>query len=355
LSADVAHWALQKLNYADTNFQLGAVEGHNVTTIASERQEFYMNSLVEHILKGASSEGQGDNFLFTPFENSPYAPHKESIWKRLIERMHDMGAGIAALPAWMGASAKYRLDFTLDGEADDRVLYDSLPKRLAPRVKLPPVDVLIASLKPKLPLPTPELWRHVRESISSAIDAPTPNHPDVLADKDGRLLVFATVDQVLPDPEAHWSGAKYLDKTLVKFEEIGWLDAAAAHEVNNRLQVRSEELAPGIQDAREQLSETQRLVDDAIKELKRVEEDLGLIEGELNSDISESKKSKGNHTHKLPNEITEAAKKKKHSNKTTHSSVKNGKPGNEVGSQYSETKVKRGFIKRITSIFKRGA
>jgi hypothetical protein len=315
LSADVAHWALQKLNFSDTNFELGAVEGHNVATIAAERQEFFMNELVEHILKGASDDPQGDNFIYTPYEASPYSPHKSGWFQRLMERTHDMAAGLGALPAWLSASAAYRMDFALDDEADEKVLYDAIPKRLAPRVKLPPVDVLIASLKPKLPLPTPSLWRHMRQSISSAIDAPHPNHPDVLKDKDGRLLVFAAVDQVLPDPEAFWSGAKYQEKTLVKFEDVAWLDAAKAHEVTRRLQEREEQLAPGIEDARMQLSETQRLVDEAEREMKKVNEDLSLIEGELNSDLRESKKSKGNHSHKLPNEITEAAKRKKHPHK----------------------------------------
>lgn len=355
LSADVAHWALQKLNYADTNFELGAVEGHNVTTIASERQEFYMNALVEHILKGVPGDIQGENFLFTPYEMAPYSQHKEKTWKKLIARMHDMGAGLASLPRWIGASSEYRFVFALDGEADEKILYDAIPKRLAPRVKLPPVDVLIASLKPKLSMPTPELWRHVRESISSAIDAPTSNHPEVLQDKDGRHLVFAAVDQVLPNPESQWSGAKYGGKTFVKFENVGWLDASTAHEINRRLQTRSVELAPGIQDAREQLSETQRLVDEAEKELKKVEEDLGLIEGELNSDIRESKKSKGNHTHKLPNEITEAAKKKKHPQKFNPSYGKGTELSYGVDTSSGETKVMHGIFKRFKSFFKRGS
>jgi hypothetical protein len=355
LSADVAHWALQKLNYADTNFELGAVEGRNVTTIAAERQEYFMNGLVEHILKGSPVDEQEDNFLYTPFESSPYATHKAGWSKRILERMHDMAAGLAAIPAWLSASAQYRLNIALDDEKDEKVLYDAIPKRLAPRVKLPPVDVLIASLKPKLPLPTPELWRHMRESLSSAIDAPTSNHPDVLKDKDGRLLVFATVDQVLPDPDTVWKGDKYVDKTMVKFEEIGWLDAASAHEITRRLQVRSVELAPGIEDARAQLSETQRLVDEAEKELKKVGEDLGLIEGELNADIRESKKSKTNHTHKLPNEITEAAMRKKHPHKTSTHKQANGKHSLSIHTDIPETPVKRGFFKRIFSRRKKSA
>ena len=355
LSADVAHWALQKLNYADTNFELDAVEGRNVTTIAAERQEFFMNGLVEHIMKGSATDEQRDNFLYTPYESSPYSSQKAGWSKRFFERMHDMAAGLAALPSWLSASAQYRLNIALDDEKDEKVLYDAIPKRLAPRVKLPPVDVLIASLKPKLPLPTPELWRHMRESLSSAIDAPTPNHPDVLKDKDDRLLVFATVDQVLPNPDTVWKGDQYLDKTMVKFEEIGWLDAARAHEITRRLHVRSVELAPGIEDARAQLSETQRLVDEAEKEMKRVNEDLGLIEGELNADIRESKKSKTNHTHKLPNEITEAAMRKKHPHKTSSHKQANGKHSLGVHTDVPETPEKRGFFKRIFSRRKKRA
>ena len=185
LSADVAHWALQKLNYSDTNFEISAVEGLNVATIAAERQEHFMNELVEYIMSGPTPDG--DNFLFQPFQESPFTTAKTPWYVRFLERLGDMGSGLAGLPRWIGASAEYRIDIAMDDESDEQILYKGVPERLAPRVKLPPIDVLIASLKPRLPMPTPDLWKHMRESISSAIDAPTSNHPSVLTDmKDGK-------------------------------------------------------------------------------------------------------------------------------------------------------------------------
>lgn len=309
LSADVAHWALQKLNYSDTNFEISAVEGQSVSTIASERQEHFMNELVEYIMRGPTPDG--DNFLYEPYQESPFTTAKVRWYIRLLERIGDMGSGLAGLPRWAAASAEYRIDMAMDDEADEQTLYKGVPQRLAPRVKLAPIDVLIASLKPRLPMPTPDLWKHMRESISSAIDAPTSNHPEVLTDpKDGKKLVFATVDQVLPNPDALWSGEKYKTGTEVDLKSVGWLDAEAAYQTSTNIYKRIDELAPGIEDARSQLSETQKLVNEAKVELGIVIEDLDLIQKELASDEQDAKKYKSNHTHKLPRAVTDTAKRK---------------------------------------------
>jgi hypothetical protein len=309
LSADVAHWALQKLNHSDTNFEISAVEGQNVATIAAERQEFFMNELVEYIMSGPTTEG--DNFLYEPFQESPFSTSKSRWYVRFFERIADMGSGLAGLPSWAAASAEYRIDMALDDEADEQILYKGVPERLAPREKLPPIDVLIASLKPRLPLPTPDLWKHMRESISSAIDAPTISHPEVLTDvKDGKRLVFATVDQVLPDPDAIWSGEQFQSGTEVELKPVHWLDAQAAYQNSTNIYRRIDELAPGIVDARSQLAETQKLVNEANIELNIVNEDLDLIQKELTSDEQDAKKIKNNHTHKLPRAVTDTAKRK---------------------------------------------
>ena len=346
LSADVAHWALQKLNHSDTNFEISAVEGQNVATIAAERQEIFMNELVEYIMSGPTPEG--DNFLYEPFHESPFTTAKARWYVRFLERIGDMGSGLAGLPRWAAASAEYRIDIAMDDEADEQILYKGVPERLAPRVKLPPIDVLIASLKPRLPMPTPDLWRHMRESISSAIDAPTSNHPEVLSDlKDKKRLVFATVDQVLPDPEALWSGEIFKSGTDVELKTVGWLDAEAAYQTSTNIYKRIDELAPGIVDARNQLSETQKLVDEANIELDVVNQDLDLIQKELTSDEQDAKKIKNNHTHKLPRAVTDTAKRKSEGGV----SGKKSKPthGSELTEFLNESgKVKKvGFWKRI--------
>lgn len=344
LSADVAHWALQKLNYSDTNFEISAVEGQNVATIASDSQERIMNDLVEYIMKGPTPEG--DNFLYDPFHESPFATVKPHWFLRLLERIGDMGSSLAGLPRWAGATAEYRVDLAMDDEADELTLYKGLPQRLAPRVKLQPVDVLIASLKPRLPMPTPDLWRHMRTTISSAIDAPTSSHPDVLTDsKDGKKLVFATVDQVLPNPGALWSGEKYRTGTEVNLPQVGWLDAETAQLNSSNIYKRIDELAPGIVDARSQLSETQKLVIEAKIELGIVIEDLDLIQKELISDEQGAKKIKSNHTHKLPRALTDTAKRKSEGGlsgkkaKSTH--------GSELDEFLAEENTKIKFWKRI--------
>lgn len=309
LSADVAHWAIQKLNYSDSNSSISEVDGQKVDTIPSELQEHFMNNLVESIMKGPTPEG--DNFLYKPYESTRSEAIKSRWLVRVLERIGDMGSGLAGLPRWIGASAEYRLDLAMDDGADEEILYRGVPERLAPRVKLPQVDVLTASLKPRLSMPTPDLWKHMRESISSAIDAPTSNHPEVLTDlKNGKRLVFSNVGQVLPNPQALWSGDKFKTGHKVDLKTVGWLDAEAAYLTSTNIQKRIDELAPGIEDARSQLSETQKLVNEANAELGIVIEDLELIQKELVSDEQDAKKIKNNHTHKLPRAVTETAKRK---------------------------------------------
>jgi hypothetical protein len=310
LSADVAHWALQKLNHTDTNFELGLVEGQDVKTISAELQSAYMNQLVDYLMKGPEGDGSKENFLFKPFEQAPKFASQQSITKRFINRAQDMAEGLFAIPKWISASTAYRLDYALEEVYNENILYDSIPKRLAPKVKLPPVDVLLASLKPKLPMPTPDLWRFLRQTISSAIDAPTLEHPDVLHDKDGGLLVFATIEQVLPNPEASWSGDQYAIATEVTFERVEWLSAPKAQEISSNIQRRIDELEPGIMDARSQLSETQTLVDQARAELKDVDQEIELIMKELEADEKDAKAIRSGHSHKLPRAVTDAAKRR---------------------------------------------
>jgi hypothetical protein len=347
LSADVAHWALQKLNHTDTNFEIGLVEGQGVKTISSENQNVYMNRLVDYILAGPSGGDKKDNFLFVPYDQETKLPSGSSRFKKFMKRIQDMAEGLFALPRWISASAAYRMDYVLDEEFNEEILYDAIPKRLAPKVKFDPVDTLIASLKPKKDLPTPALWRFMREAISSSIDAPTPNHPSVLKDEKGELLVFATIEQVLPNPDAAWSGEKYSSGTSVKFDPVSWLDATKVQEIASSINKRIDELEPGIADARNQLSETQRLVDEANSEFIIVNEDLELIQKELTSDENDAKKIKNNHTHKLPRAVTDTAKRKSEgggAGKKTKTA-----PGSELTKFLNDDgKVKKiGFWKRI--------
>jgi hypothetical protein len=183
----------------------------------------------------------------------------------------------------------------------------------------------------------------MRESISSAIDAPTSNHPEVLIDiKNGNKLVFPSVDQVLPDPDAFWSGEKFRYKDGLELNTVGWLDAEVAYQNSTKIYKRIDELAPGIIDARNQLSETQKLVNEARIELEDVNVDLDLIQKELTSDEHGAKKIKDNHTHKLPRAVTDTAKRKSEGgvsgkkSKPTHGSeliefLNDGGKGKKVG------------------------
>ena len=352
LSADVAHWALQKLNRSDANFEIGTVEGHGVMTISSENQQLYIERLVDFILKGSQESIQGDNFLFKKFESAVLLPSGDSRLKKYMQRIADMADAMISIPEWIAANAKYRLDYALDEEYNDDILYKAIPKRMAPQVKLPPVDVLIASLKPKIDMPKPDLWRFVRESISASIDAPSSNHPEVLKDGNGKFLVFATVEQVLPNPDAFWSSSEFKDGTAVKFEDVAWLDASTAHSNLTNIQNRLDELEPGIVDARAQLSETQKLVDDANTELRTINEDLDLIKKELTSDSQVAGKIKSAHTHKLPRAITENAKRKSEGGSDYKNTIQDSRGDELEGFLSSEKKF--GFWRKIFRRKKRG-
>ncbi len=310
LSADVAHWALQKLNNTDTNFDIGLIEDRKVTTISSELEEKFMDDLVEYLMRGPDNEKASDNFLFKPYQSESFADIKPRWYKKLRERIEDMASGLAAIPNWIKASTEYRLEFAIDDIKDEKILYDAVPKKFAPQMKVKPIDLLMASLKPRDPLKaSPDLWRHIREAVSSAIDAPTNQHPDVLIDKNSnQILVFSKIDRVLPDPNNSWRGDSFSSGTSVKFEEIGWLNASKTLEISESLKHRLDELAPGLADAREQLAETQKLADDANQALKVVSEELDLIEKELEADLEAAQKVSANHSHRLPPKVTGPAK-----------------------------------------------
>jgi len=363
LSADIAHWALQKLNNTDSNFEIGLVEGRNVTTIAGELEEYFMDALVEHIMRGPENEKEADNFLYKEFQ-SIFSPEPKIRWyMKLRERVEDIAAGLGAIPRWIKASAEYRLEFAIDDGRDESLLYDSLPSKFAPQIKVKPIDFLVASLKPRDPLKaSADLWRHMRESISAAIDAPSNKHPEALIDrKDNNLLVFSRIDRVLPNPETRWSGDAFKSGTSVKLEEIQWLDAAKTSESAEVLKKRIEELAPGLADAREQLSETQKLADESEKEWQTISEELALIENELDSDLNAAKEVSENHSHKLPPKVTGPVKRPKGNirriltresseKKLSGESVSAGNSGMEEEQEQKPSFLKRLFKRRRKEI-----
>ena len=154
-------------------------------------------------------------------------------------------------------------------------------------------------------------------------------------------MVFATVDQVLPNPEALWNGEKFKSGTEVELKTVGWLDAEAAYQTGTNIYKRIDELAPGIVDARSQLAETQKLVNEANFELGVVNEDLDLIQKELTSDEQDAKKIKNNHTHKLPRAVTDTAKRKSEGGV----SGKKSKPTH--GSELTEFLNDHGSVKKV--------
>jgi ABC-type transporter Mla subunit MlaD len=131
------------------------------------------------------------------------------------------------------------------------------------------------------------------------------------------------------------------------------------HATVTGLQARVDELEPGIIDARAQLSETQKLVNEAKVDLGIVVDDLNLIETELDSDVRNSSKVKDNHTHKLPRAVTEKAKRVSQGGKTSKSLESKNKAkaqfGQSLEDAIEEQVTKKSFWKRIFRRKNRGS
>lgn len=302
LSADIANSALQKLNSLDGNFQVGSVDGKNIETIPLASEKDYIDKLVSELMNGIEGNGVVENFLYKEYIDLDNSTVPLNWSKRLLVLLRDMADGISSVFGWIKASANYRLERSINDNNDESILYRAIPTRLAPVVKLPPVDVVIASAKPRIRMPNSALWRKIRESISSSIDAAHPNHPNSLKDAE-KILVFADVDRVLPDPTARWIANDFQEGTSIELKDIGWLDPSGVIRQKLLIEERIEELSPGLLDAKQQLSETQKLVDEAEKVRAVLQSEVELLEQELDSDFEFNTETRKQHTHDLPKDI----------------------------------------------------
>lgn len=302
LSADIANSALQKLNSLDGNFQVGSVDGKNIETIPLMSEKDYIDKLVSELMNGIDNNGVEENFLYKEYIDLDNSVVKLTWSKRFVVLLRDMANGISSVFGWIRASANYRLERLINDNNDESILYKAIPARLAPIVKLPPVDVVIASARPRMRMPNSALWTKVRESISSSIDAAHRNHPIALKDAE-KVLVFADVDRVLPDPNAKWIAESFQKSTSIELADIGWLDPSELNRQKYLIEERIEELSPGLMDAKQQLSETQKLVDEAAKLRAVLQSEVDLLEQELGSDLEFNTETRNHHTHELPKDI----------------------------------------------------
>ncbi len=305
LSANVAQWALQKLDSADGDYQVGYVEGSNVQTIAADSEEIMMNKLVEFIIDGPQ-DIQGnhpENFRYQEIESEIFDEVIPTWSQTILKMVRDMAEGLTAIPRWVRESWKYRLELSINEVDNEEILYEAIPNRLAPKIKLPAVNTLIESAKPKLSMPSPALWKHVREAISAAIDAPTKDHPSVLLDDSRRLLIFAELDSVLPNPDSVWNPEVFAAGTAVELGPITWIDARAMRETKEAIENRLRELEPGLKDAKQQLTATRNQVDETSSELHKTLEELQYTTLELTEDKNFGLEMAQNHLHDLPEDL----------------------------------------------------
>jgi hypothetical protein len=303
LSSDIARWALDRSNDPNQATTAGKLQNGEVRVLTTDQEKFRIAELVEHIMNGPA-EDTSDQVLTFKYRDLPevdITDFKKSISQRLLSRLRDIAEAFATLPAWYKAQASVRLEKSLGEEVGDQEIYQALPNRLAPRVvpKIP--DIASATSRPTLAKPSPELWKHVRESIAAGIDSPSATaHPSILKDEDGNNLVFSDVSRVLPDPNAKWNSAKYDDLIAVDLGDIEWLDDEGVSREFGKLGLRLDELRPGLEEARAQLDETGHEVAILRAELQKADSEVSRLRSELAIDVELADEMRDDHTHGLP-------------------------------------------------------
>lgn len=303
LSADIARWALDRSNDPSMATTAGKIQNGEIRVLTTDEEKYRLPALVDYIMNGPA-ENESDQILTFKYRELPpldFQDVKKSLSQRLLSRLRDIAEAFVALPGWYRAQASVRLERSLGEEVNNDEIYMALPNRLAPVLESKMPDIATATTRPTVVKPAPELWKHVRESLASAIDSPTGMvHPKILKDEEGNNLVFSDVSRVLPDPNAKWEKEKFEDRVAVDMTDLQWLDDAAVTDQFGRLGIRLDELQPGIDEARAQLQETGHEVSILRAELQKADSEVARLRSELDMDTELAEEMRDDHTHGLP-------------------------------------------------------
>lgn len=192
----------------------------------------------------------------------------------------------------------------IDQDVHEEIPRDYLPKRLDPRFDLIEADDIINQPRPKIKQTGPVLWRHIREAVAASIDSPANIPvPEALNGENGERLIFGDTRTVLPEPNDKWEENILAEAAGIFLDPVTWLDVQGAQDRKDRLNQRKDELAPGMQVAREELKDTKEEMAKAIEQQVQADADLELAEFELKQDLTLAQEMRDEHTHGMPGEI----------------------------------------------------
>ena len=294
LSGDLAKWALEKAASPDNENALGIVSGREVASIASGRVTGKVESIIEYMLAGVDDA----DFLYHHLPSNIWRKEsRRGILHKFGVRIRDFIEAFKYLPLWTVEKINQRID----PDENEEVSKNYLPPRLDPRFDLIKADEIINQPRPKIHHTGPELWRHVREALASAIDSP-PNVPlpDLLRGDNGERLIFGDTRIVLPDPDDVWDEPELAEAAGVHLTRLKWLDVTGAEQQKEMLNQKKIELAPGMEEARAEMKQTSDELSSAIEAERQAVLELERAEFELLQDIDFADEMRSDHTHSLP-------------------------------------------------------
>jgi hypothetical protein len=297
LSGDLAKWALDKAATPDSEATLGKASGRQIAAVRTGQIPAKIEELVEHLMSGAGK----DDFKYRPIPDGGWRVEaRTSLIKKLTIRIADFAEGLKYIPKFLAEVVNQRVD--KDSQEEESIEY--LPRRLDPRFNVSDTHEAINQPRPNVERSSSNLWQHVRETFSSALDSPSHFHlPDALNAGDGKRLILGDSSAVFPDPESSWEERDLALAAGVTLERVGWIDSVLANEQLDRVNSKRIELSTGMAEARNEVAE----IKEQFEKYKNAEQEsriaLKQVEVELTEDLLFAEKIRMQHPHNLPKEI----------------------------------------------------
>ena len=306
LSGELARYALDQASSPDNEKVLGRISGKEVSALEKSLVPQKIHELVAHLMRGTAEE----NFIFKPWEDNLFRQENEpkgfrNILGRSLDkitrRITDFVEGLKHIPSYLAQS----VNSSFDSDASEILSREHLPLRL--RATFGPFTEDDISFK-DMPAVNPSsstLWEHVRQTFSSSVDSPpTYPVPSPLNPKTKDRLVLGDMRNVAPDPDDIWEEIELSAAAAVQVDAVKWLDVEGHAEQKEILDLKEAELAPGITEAQQELSESKELHRKSLEEEKAAEIELQRAQDELAQDLDFASEIREDHTHNLPPRIS---------------------------------------------------
>lgn len=297
LSGDLARYALDQASSPDNEKVLGRISGKEVSALEKSLVPQKIHELVAHLMRGTGDE----NFIFSPWEDNLFRKDKNrSALEKIASRIADFVEGLKHIPKYLAFS----INSSFDSEGDEIYSQEHLPLRL--RAKFGPFtedDIRFKDM-PTVHPSSSRLWEHIRQTFSSSVDSP-PNYPvpEPLNPKTKDRLVLGDMRNVAPDPDDIWEETDLSAAAGVQVDQVDWLDVEAHAAQKEILDQKKAELAPGIAEAKLELSESKELHRKSMEDEKEADIELMRAQDELEQDLDFASEIRDEHTHGLPPRI----------------------------------------------------